>query len=107
MPSLVVSRVKEIPAAENPSFVLLDTRAPRLVPGWTSAWSREPALWKDQRTDVKRLSVETLFVVYCNGRHCNGADRGEARLARLGKSVEKMIGGIEGWKDEDFKLTHE
>jgi hypothetical protein len=36
-----------------------------------------------------------LFVVYCNGPHCNGAD----------KAAKKMIGGVEGWKAEGFDLT--
>jgi rhodanese-related sulfurtransferase len=47
----------------------------------------------------------TLFIVYCNGPHCNGADRAAARLARLGRPVKKMIGGVEGWKDEGFDLV--
>jgi len=46
-----------------------------------------------------------LFVVYCNGPHCNGADRAARRLAMLGRRVKKMIGGIEGWKDEGFSLA--
>ena len=46
-----------------------------------------------------------LFVVYCDGPHCNGADRGAARLGSLGRKVKKMIGGIEGWKDEGFSLV--
>jgi hypothetical protein len=36
--------------------------------------------------------------------HCNGADRAAARPARLGRRVKKMLGGIEGWKDEGFRL---
>ena len=47
---------------------------------------------------------ETLFVVYCAGPHCNGADRAALRLARLGRPVKKMIGGITGWLDEGFPL---
>jgi rhodanese-related sulfurtransferase len=27
------------------------------------------------------------------------------RLARLGRPVKKMVGGIEGWEDEGFSLT--
>jgi rhodanese-related sulfurtransferase len=34
----------------------------------------------------------TLFVVYCSGPHCNGAQRGAIRLARL------------GWLDEGFAI---
>jgi rhodanese-related sulfurtransferase len=44
-------------------------------------------------------------VVYCSGPHCNGADRAALRLARLGRQVKKMIGGISGWKDEGFSLV--
>jgi rhodanese-related sulfurtransferase len=47
----------------------------------------------------------TVFVVYCSGPHCNGADRAAGRIAELGHAVKKMIGGIEGWKDEGFELT--
>jgi len=50
---------------------------------------------------------DTLFVVYCSGPHCNGADRAALNLARLGRPVKKMIGGVEGWKDEGFSLTSE
>src|SRR5581483_10573796 len=41
-----------------------------------------------------------LLVVYCDGPHCNGADRAAIRLASLGRPVKKMIGGITGWIDE-------
>ncbi len=44
--------------------------------------------------------VDTLFVVYCAGPHCNGADRAALKLARLGRPVKLMIGGITGWEDE-------
>jgi rhodanese-related sulfurtransferase len=45
-----------------------------------------------------------VFVVYCSGPHCNGADRAALRLARLGRPVKHMIGGIEGWKDQGLGL---
>jgi rhodanese-related sulfurtransferase len=47
---------------------------------------------------------DTLFVTYCAGPHCNGATRGAIRLARLGRPVKIMIGGITGWLDEGFAL---
>ena len=47
---------------------------------------------------------DALFVVYCNGPHCNGADRAALNLARLGRKVKKMIGGVTGWEDEGFSL---
>ncbi|WP_288431642.1 rhodanese-like domain-containing protein [uncultured Agrobacterium sp.] len=43
---------------------------------------------------------DTLFVVYCAGPHCNGADRAALNLARLDRKVKIMIGGITGWADE-------
>jgi rhodanese-related sulfurtransferase len=46
--------------------------------------------------------ADTTFVVYCNGPHCNGADRGALRLAQLGRPVKIMIGGASGWRDEGF-----
>jgi len=48
---------------------------------------------------------ETLFVVYCAGPHCNGADRGAMRLAELGRSVKLMLGGMTGWADEGFPFA--
>ena len=45
---------------------------------------------------------DTLFVVYCAGPHCNGADRAALQLARLGRPVKMMIGGMTGWADEGF-----
>lgn len=48
---------------------------------------------------------DTLFVVYCAGPHCNGADRAALNLARLGRPVKIMIGGITGWEDEGFEFA--
>ena len=44
----------------------------------------------------------TLFVVYCAGPHCNGANKAAVRLAKLGYQVKEMIGGVTGWQDEGF-----
>lgn len=87
------------------SFVLLDVRSPELyaaghVPGALNL--------PHARINERNLTghpADTLFVVYCSGPHCNGADRAALRLARLGRPVKKMIGGIEGWKDEGFELV--
>lgn len=48
---------------------------------------------------------ETLFVAYCAGPHCNGADQAALKLARLGRRVKIMIGGIAGWADERFPFA--
>lgn len=49
--------------------------------------------------------AETLFVVYCAGPHCNGADRAALKLAQLGRPVKLMIGGITGWADEGLPFA--
>ena len=54
--------------------------------------------------NLASYQADTLFVVYCAGPHCNGADKAGLRLAMLGRPVKKMIGGVEGWKDEGFEL---
>ena len=85
-------------------FVVLDVRAPRLyAAGHLPGAVNLPTARMDENS-LKTYPADTLFVVYCSGPHCNGADRAALRLARLGRSVKKMIGGIEGWKDEGLGL---
>ena len=48
---------------------------------------------------------DTLFVVYCAGQHCNGADKAALKLALLNRPVKKMLGGIKGWVDEGYALA--
>ncbi len=52
---------------------------------------------------LNQFPPDTLFVVYCAGPHCNGTEKAAIRLARLGRPVKKMIGGITGWLDEGFQ----
>jgi len=87
------------------SFVLLDVRTPAAfaaghLPGAVNLPVR---LISEER--VAGYDRETLIVVYCNGPHCNGADRAACALARLGRPVKKMIGGVTGWREEGFALT--
>jgi rhodanese-related sulfurtransferase len=49
--------------------------------------------------------ADTLFVVYCAGPHCNGADRAALKLATLGRPVKLMIGGVTGWEDEGLPFA--
>lgn len=49
--------------------------------------------------------ADTLFVVYCAGPHCNGADRAALKLAELGRPVKLMIGGITGWHYEGLPFA--
>jgi rhodanese-related sulfurtransferase len=86
-------------------FVLLDVRSPESfanghVPGAINLPHR-----KINGRALETYPRDTTFVVYCNGPHCNGADRAAFRLATLGRKVKKMIGGVEGWKDEGFDLA--
>ena len=91
--------------AREPDFVLIDVRSPDLyarghVPG---AINIPHAKIIESR--INQYGAETVFVVYCAGPHCNGAHRGAIRLARLGRPVKLMIGGITGWIDEGFELA--
>lgn len=54
---------------------------------------------------MQQWPEDTLFVVYCAGPHCNGADRAALKLAMLGRPVKVMIGGITGWQDEGFAFS--
>ena len=56
---------------------------------------------------MKEWDASTLFVVYCAGPHCNGADRAAVILARLGRPVKLMIGGITGWQDEGYAFARQ
>jgi rhodanese-related sulfurtransferase len=54
---------------------------------------------------LERYPPQTLFVVYCAGPHCNGAQRAAIRLARLGRPVKIMLGGMSGWREENFPIA--
>ena len=91
-------------AAGNADFVLLDVRSPAMfaashIPGAISL--------PHGKMTAHRMSEwpeDTLFVVYCAGPHCNGANKAALKLARLGRPVKEMIGGLTGWLDEGFGL---
>jgi rhodanese-related sulfurtransferase len=90
--------------ARGADFVLLDVRAGELyarahVPGAVNIPHA-----KIIGSRMAQFPPGTLFVVYCAGPHCNGAQRGAIRLARLGLPVKLMIGGLTGWLDEGFAL---
>ena len=96
--------VRESMKGGGQDFVLLDVRgrsayAMGHVPGALSLPHRD--------ITPERMMAwphDMLFVVYCAGPHCNGADQAALRLSELGCRVKKMIGGITGWRDEGFSL---
>ena len=96
--------VNEALRRKEDGFVVFDVRSPALfaaghVPGAVNL----PHARIVER-NLEAYPRDTLFVVYCSGPHCNGADKAALRVARLGRPVKKMIGGIEGWKDEGLGL---
>lgn len=93
-------------ANHQQDFVLLhvvgrpEQFARRHLPGavhlpWSAMTAETMAQWPQ----------DTLFVVYCAGPHCNGADRAALKLSRLGLPVKIMLGGITGWEDENFAFA--
>lgn len=90
---------------KNPdSFVLLDVRSPESFAAGHVPGAINLPHGRIVERNLEVFPAQRLFVVYCNGPHCNGADRAALRLARLGRSVKKMIGGVSGWLDQGFTL---
>ncbi|HYB66424.1 MAG TPA: rhodanese-like domain-containing protein [Steroidobacteraceae bacterium] len=90
--------------AKGADFVLLDVRSAEHyarghVPGAVHLPYR-----KMIESRVATFPAGTVFVVYCDGPHCNGAQRAALRLAQLGRPVKLMIGGMTGWLDEGFAI---
>jgi rhodanese-related sulfurtransferase len=86
-------------------FVLLDVRGDL---SYEQGHIEKAISLPHARINKKTLSdypIETLFVVYCAGPHCNATEKAAIRLAKLQRPVKKMIGGITGWIDEGFSLV--
>ncbi|HLA32225.1 MAG TPA: rhodanese-like domain-containing protein [Pseudomonas sp.] len=88
-------------------FVLVDVRGPAAyaqghVPGAINIPHR--LMTADS---MRQYPKDSLFVVYCAGPHCNGANRAALKLATLEFPVKEMLGGITGWLDEGLSLSTE
>lgn len=89
-------------AGEGGGFTLLDARGPA---AYARAHVPGAANVPHATITAERMAAwpgGTLFVVYCAGPHCNGADRAALRLASLGLPAKVMLGGMTGWADEGF-----
>ncbi|MEO5559871.1 MAG: rhodanese-like domain-containing protein [Dokdonella sp.] len=96
--------VHDVLQSANRGFVLIDARSPTMyarghVPGAVNIPHA-----KIIGSRLSQYADDSVFVVYCAGPHCNGAARAAVRLARLGRPVKLMAGGITGWLDEGFAL---
>lgn len=87
---------------EEPEVVVVDARsaadhASRRIPGAVSL----PHLTITEDT-LSAFPDDTEFVTYCWGPHCNGATKAAAAIARLGRPVREMLGGVWGWDQEGY-----
>jgi rhodanese-related sulfurtransferase len=97
--------VHEAIRSGNQDFVLLDVRGSEKYRMGHLPGAIDLAHTKIVEAKLAEFDTATLFVVYCAGPHCNGAARAAIRLARLGRPVKLMTGGITGWLDEGFTLV--
>ncbi len=88
----------------DPGFVLLDVRSAESFAAGHVPGAVHLPHGKIIASKLAGWPEGTLFVTYCAGPHCNGAARGALRLARLGRPVKIMTGGVTGWLDEGFAL---
>lgn len=93
-------------ARRQMDFVLLDVRSPALYSESHIPGAINLPHGKITERRMAEWPAGTLFVVYCAGPHCNGANKAAVRLARLGLPVKEMIGGMAGWADEGFTYAH-
>jgi len=90
---------------QRQDFVLLDVRSKAAYAKGHLPQSQHLPHHKLNEKTLVDFPLDTTFVVYCAGPHCNGADRAAIRLAKLNRPVKKMIGGITGWLDEGVDLV--
>lgn len=91
--------------SEQQDFILIDVRSPALFSTGHIAGAINIPHRKMIASYMRKYPDDKLFVVYCAGPHCNGANKAAVRLAQLGLPVKLMIGGITGWLDEGFTLV--
>lgn len=96
--------VHESLKSPDPGFILVDVRSPELFEKGHVQAAINIAHGKIIASRMAKYPQGMVFVVYCAGPHCNGANKAAVKLAKLGLPVKMMIGGISGWLDEGFSL---
>ena len=91
--------------AKQNDFVLIDVRTPEMYAASHIETAVNLPYRRINERNLAQFYDEALFVVYCSGPHCCAADRAAVHLARFGRKVKKMVGGIVGWKDDGFDLV--
>ncbi len=97
--------VHSVMGTPEQDFVLLDVRGTAQYERGHVPGAVDLAHGKIVAAKLAAWPPETVFVTYCAGPHCNGAARAAIRLARLGRPVKIMPGGVTGWLDEGFALA--
>lgn len=93
--------------SKGADFILLDVRGPDLFAQGHIRGAINLPHGKIIASRMRAWPMDTLFVTYCDGPHCNGAARAALRLAELGRPVKVMAGGVTGWLDDGFELESE
>ena len=88
--------------AGEKKIVLIDTRKKEgyeaeHIPGALSL----PHTEMNEAT-TKDLDRDLLYVTYCQGIECNGSAKGALNMSKLGFRVKELVGGIAGWKLDEF-----
>lgn len=83
-------------------IVLIDTRKKEWyeaehIPGALSL----PHAEMNEAT-TKDFDRDLLYVTYCQGIECNGSTKGALNMSKLGFQVRELVGGIAGWKLDEF-----
>ena len=92
---------------DRKDFELLDVRSEELYQKGHLPTATCLPHWHINEQRLADIPADRLFVVYCAGPHCNGANKAAIALAKLGRPVKEMIGGVTGWLDEGFDLVVE
>lgn len=88
----------------EPGFVLFDVRNQEEFEGGHIAGAIHLLRGKMIASKLSQYPADTVFVTYCAGPHCNGATKAAIALAKLGRPVKIMLGGVTGWLDQGYSL---